>query len=166
MGRAKVKRKRIGHKEAASLRRLVERLKAYKIFQDDKGRRETKFNDRLIDYLRQNDVAVVNKNIATADFVGETFRPEFLLKGTGSYPLCAVECKRLTDKYAKARWKEGLSQALLYMHYYKAVVYLLYDFTKDASYSKAFGKGNRPESRFAKLLRDELDIRIIVLNPR
>ena len=69
--------------------------------------------------------------------MGEKFRPECLLRGTGKYPVCAIECKKLNDKFAKARWKEGLSQSLLYSQYYKAVIYVLFDYSTGARYQAA-----------------------------
>jgi hypothetical protein len=72
--------------------------------------------------------------------------------------LCCVECKRLTENSAKGRWKEGLSQALLYSAVYKAVVLVLFDFTKDSRYFKKLGPGNTVESRFATRLRHDYNI--------
>jgi hypothetical protein len=72
--------------------------------------------------------------------------------------LCCVECKRLTENSAKGRWKEGLSQALLYSAVYKAVVLVLFDFTKDSLYFKKLGPGNTVESRFATRLRHDYNI--------
>jgi hypothetical protein len=87
------------------------------------------------------------------------------VRGTGTYPLCAIECKKLNDQFAKVRWKEGLSQALLYAHYYKSVIYVLFDYTSGAAYAHAFGQGNRVESRFAKQLRETANVYIVVLSP-
>lgn len=165
MARKRTPRKRIGHKEAAALNSLRKHVKAYKIFRQNRTQGETRFNDRLIDHLRQMDDQVENTNIHPASFVGEIFRPECFLRGKGKYPLCAIECKKLTDKFAKARWKEGLSQSLMYMHHYKSVIYVLYDFTSQGSYAKAFGRGNRSESGFAKLIRDSLGVHIVALKP-
>src|SRR5229473_2526466 len=123
--------------------------------------RETSFNDRLMDHLRQNPhpLDVRNKKIPAAEFVGEQFRPEFYVRYHGRQ-LCCVECKRLTEKQAKGRWKEGLSQAILYSAVYKAVVLVLFDFTKDSRFFKKFGPGNSVESRFAAKLRHDYNIYI------
>jgi len=59
-----------------------------------------------------------------------------------------------------------LSQCLLYAHYYKAVVYLLFDYSKKAAYADAFGRGNRAESVFAKELRKSANVHIVILKPQ
>ncbi len=166
MGRNPTPRKRLGHLEARELTRLTKIVKSFKIFGRHKSKGETVQNSWLINYLNQNDVLVENVNIHPATFVGETFRPECCLRGTGKYPICAIECKKLTDKYAKARWKEGLSQAMLYKHHYKAVLYVLYDYTKGGVYAKAFGRGNRTENQFAKQLREDFGVEIIAIRPQ
>ena len=159
MGRQREKQVRIGKKEGQIVAAMVEKIRGYRVFRAMGKQRETSFNDRLMDYLRQNPnpLDVSNKNIPSAEFVGEVFRPEFYAM-RGSRPLCCVECKRLTEKSAKGRWKSGLSQALLYSAVYKAVVLVLFDFTKDSRYSKKFGPGNTVESRFAARLRHDYNI--------
>jgi hypothetical protein len=153
MGRRSVPQKRMGKKEAGQFGALLKAVKNFKIFPKQKKLGETKFNAFLINYLLQREIGVENVNIIPAKFVGEVFRPECLLRGSGHYGLCAIECKKLNDQYAKARWKEGLSQALLYAQYYKAVIYVLFDYSSGAEYASAFGRGNRVESRFANELR-------------
>lgn len=162
MGRLKEKQKRVGKKEDKQIRKLLKKIENYKIFSEMKRDRETKFNARLMDFIRQdpNSLEVTNKNIPPAEFVGETFRPEFYI-GTKT---CAVECKRLTDGSAKAKWKEGLSQALLYSEVYKAVILVLFDYTKNSDYYKRFGRGNSIESRFRKKMRDN-NIHTVLLKP-
>lgn len=164
MGRRREKQVRIGQKEKKVVTSLVKKIKGYRVFRDMGNQRETSFNDRLMDHLRQNpnSLDVSNKNIPAAQFVGEQFRPEFYVKHHGR-KLCCVECKRLTQKHAKGRWKEGLSQALLYAAFYKAVVLVLFDFTKDARFFKKFGPGNTVESRFAAQLRHDYNIFISVV---
>lgn len=159
MGRRREKQVRIGKRENKVVTSLVRKVKGYRVFRAMGNQRETSFNDRLMDHLRQNPnpLEVSNKNIPAADFVGEQFRPEFYVK-QGRRPLCCVECKRLTEKHAKGRWKEGLSQALLYSAVYKAVVLVLFDFTKGARFSLKFGPGNSVESRFAARLRHDYNI--------
>jgi hypothetical protein len=165
MGRKITPQKRMGKKEAGRFGAVLKEVKAFKIFPQDKKLGETKHNAFLINHLLQSDLKVENKNITPAKFVGETFRPECLVRGTGTYPLCAIECKKLNDQFAKARWNEGLSQALLYAHYYKSVIYVLFDYTSGAAYADAFGRGNRVESRFAKELREAVNVYIVVLSP-
>jgi hypothetical protein len=111
--------------------------KAFKVFQHQKKLGETKLNAFLINHLLQCSLNIEKRNINVARFVGEKFRPECLLRGTGKYPVCAIECKKLNDKFAKARWKEGLSQSLLYSQYYKAVIYVLFDYSTGARYQAA-----------------------------
>ena len=166
MGRKRITQKRIGKKEQRKINILIAKLKTYRIFSNMKKQRENEFNNRLMDHLRQNPnpLEVNNVGIPAPVFVGETFRPEFYL-GSKKKPLCAVECKRLTEHTAKARWKEALSQTLLYSEIYKSVIAVLLDFTSDARYHRAFGKGNNPETRFAKRLREQENIQIIVLKP-
>lgn len=164
MGRRREKQIRIGRKERQAVVSLIKKIKEYRVFLDMKSQRETSFNDRLMDHLRQNPnpLEVSNKKIPTAAFVGERFRPEFYVKH-GSRRLCCVECKRLTERSAKGRWKQGLSQALLYSAVYKAVVLVLFDFTKDSRFFKSFGPGNSVESRFAARLRHDYNIFISVV---
>jgi hypothetical protein len=165
MGRKSTPQKRMGKKEQGQFGALLKNVKNFKIFSQQNTLGEVELNKFLINNLLQRSLGVKNKNIPPAKFVGETFRPECFLEGTGQYPLCAIECKKLNDKYAKARWKEGLSQALLYGHYYKAVIYVLFDYSSAAKYAEAFGRGNRVESRFAAQLRKAANVHIVVLRP-
>jgi hypothetical protein len=164
MGRRREKQVRIGASEKKVVASLVRKIKGYRVFRGMRNQRETSFNDRLMDHLRQNPnpLDVINKNIPVATFVGEQFRPEFYVKHHGRQ-LCCVECKRLTQNDAKGRWKAGLSQALLYSAVYKAVVLVLFDFTRDSRYFKKFGPGNAVESRFAAQLRRDYNIFISVV---
>jgi hypothetical protein len=165
MGRTSVPQKRLGKIEAGQLGALIKSVRDFKIFNDQKKLGETALTKHLINYLKQRDIHFENTKIDTAKFFGETFRPEGLLRGSSKrYPLCAIECKKLDDSSAKIRWKEGLSQALLYGQKYKAVIYILFDYTKGAKYESAFGRGNRAENRFAKQLR-ETNLYIIALKP-
>lgn len=164
MGRPREKQVRIGAKEKKVVASLVRKIKAYRLSREMRNQRETDFNDRLMDHLRQNLLDVSNKNIPSARFVGEQFRPEFYVKH-GQRQLCCVECKRLTEKSAKSRWKEGLSQALLYSEVYKVVVLVLFDFTKHSRFFKSFGPGNTVESRFAAKLRQDHNIFIAAVKP-
>jgi len=156
----------MGKKEAGHFSALLKKVKAFKVFRHQKNLGETRLNGYLINYLQQSGISVENKNIISARFVGEVFRPECLLRGSGKYPLCAIECKKLNKRCAKARWKEGLSQTLLYAQYYKAVIYVLFDYSNEAAYAAAFGRGNRVESSFAKKLRETINVYVIVLRPQ
>jgi hypothetical protein len=166
MARRRIVQKRMGKVEVGQFSALLKEVRAFKLFPQHTHFGETKLNALLINYLLQRDLNIENKNITSAKFVGETFRPECLLRGSGKYPICAIECKKLDDRSAKARWKEGLSQSLLYSHYYKAVIYILFDYSSGARYAVAFGVGNRVESRFAKELRKGSNVHIVVLKPR
>jgi hypothetical protein len=165
MGRKQIVQKRMGKVEAGQFSAVLKEIRAFKIFPPQKKLGETKLNAFLINHLLQRNLNIENTNITPAKFVGETFRPECLLRGYGKYPICAVECKKLNDQFAKARWKEGLSQSLLYSHYYKAVIFILFDYSSGARYAAAFGPGNRVESRFAKELRTGSNVHIVVLQP-
>ena len=105
MGRQREKQIRIGKKKRKDVTSLVKKIKVYRVFRDMQRQRETAFNDRLMDHLRQDPhpLSVSNKKIPSAEFVGEQFRPEFYAL-RGKHPLCCVECKRLTEKSAKGRW--------------------------------------------------------------
>lgn len=163
MGRQKTKQVRIGRKENRLVRKLSKKIREYKLYKANK-KGETYYNSQLLNWLKQDDLLKVNlsnTSIPPANFAGETFRPEFYLKNK----LCAIECKRLTEKYAKSKWKEGLSQALLYAHTYKMVFLIFFDFTKESKYTTAFGRGNLKENSFAKKLKTENRISIISLKP-
>lgn len=166
MARRKTPRKRLGHLEAKHIDRIRRAIRAFRLTAADGDLPETAINSRLIAALKAADPTVVNTNIASISFAGETFRPECCIRAAGAHHLVAVECKRLiTPKPAKALWKEGLSQALLYLQRYKTVFLVLYDFTPSCAYACAFSRGNRLESRFAAWARETLRLRIIVLGP-
>jgi len=167
MSRKPEKQKRIGAQEKKQIASLIRKIKRYRIFAAMKNQRETRFNDRLMDYLRQppDPLDCSNRDIPVAEFIGEQFRPEFYLGRQPERRLCAVECKRLTNKAAKSRWKEGLSQAILYSSVYKYVVLVFLDFTTGSKYAEKFGPGNKPETRFAKKLKDSTSIHILILKP-
>lgn len=155
----------MGKVEAGQFGALLKEIKAFKVFPQQRKMGETELNAFLINHLLQRELNVENRKITVAKFVGETFRPECLLRGSGTYPICAIECKKLNEQFAKTRWKEGLSQCLLYAHYYKAVIFVLFDYSSGARYATAFGPGNRVESRFAKELREGNRIHIVVIAP-
>ncbi|MGB9153505.1 MAG: hypothetical protein WCD70_10510 [Alphaproteobacteria bacterium] len=162
-GRKPEPQKRIGKNERKKLNAVIKAIKNHKVFHDQKKEHETRFNDRLRHSLRQKNFEVINKG-ASVTFVGETFRPEFYVPNGSGELFCAIECKRLTEAYAKPRWKEGLSQAVIYSILYKAVILVLYDYTKDGKYKKKFGAGNKAESRFVSALR-ESNVYIVVIRP-
>jgi len=165
MGRTSISQKRLGKIEAGQLGALIKCVRDFKIFNDQKKLGETALTKHLINHLKQHAIHFENTKIDAAKFFGETYRPEGLLRGSSKrYRLCAIECKKLDDKSAKTRWKEGLSQALLYGQKYKAVLYILFDYTRGAKYESALGRGNRAENRFAKELR-ETNLYIIALQP-
>jgi hypothetical protein len=166
MPKTREKQKRVGPVERKLIAILVRKAGDYSIFRDMRKKKETAINHLLMHSLRQkpDPLMVSNKAIPVAKFVGEQFRPEFyLLKGTRA--ICAVECKRLTEKGAKGAWKAGLSQALLYSAVYKAVVLIFYDFTSDGRYHHAFQENNSPESRFAKKLARKDKVQVVVIKP-
>jgi hypothetical protein len=164
MGRKAIPRMRIGAYEKGRIGIARRKLKEYRIFWSQRHEGETALNKLLIDHLRQqpSPLHVENSNIPCAQFFKEKFRPEAFFETRPGKKLFAIECKRLTQKSAKGRWKEGLSQALLYATSYKHVFLVLFDFTKTNLYHKAFGKGNTSESRFAAKLRRLHNLDIIV----
>lgn len=165
MPKKKSPQKRLGTKEAAMVATAVKALRNYEVFKIHKTKKETFFNHLVLVHLLHKKLPVKNKNIHCASFVGETFRPECFVKGSSKYPLLAVECKKLTDHSAKSRWKEGLSQCLLYSHEFKAVILLLYDFTKSGAYYSALSSKKRLEYKFAQRLWKTQHIKIIALKP-
>jgi len=165
-GRRKTARKRLGHIESRRVAKLFRATKAFQLTYATPIPKEVTINAQLIASLKAVDSGIKNKAIPATKFVSETFRPECYISGSGSYDLFAVECKRLTSNAAaKKLYKEGISQALLYLQRYKVVFLVLYDFTTGAKYHAAFGPGNRLESRFSGWTQKELGLRIIVLKP-
>jgi len=158
--------KRIGKNESATLNAAIKQIASYKILRQDKARRETFFNHLLYRHLAQVEQNVTNVNIHSATIIGETFRPEFYIKGTSSAPLFCVECKKLTDVTAKARLKEGLSQALVYSNEYKCVLLVFYDYSKSASYNSYFAKSGSSEKKFSDNLWKHHRIKIIFVVPQ
>jgi hypothetical protein len=158
-------RKRIGNKEQAVLNKALKLVRSFQIFKQHKNKGETYVNNLLINHLQQK-LPVKNRDIHCAEMVGETFRPECFIQGSGEIPLCAFECKKLTDASAKSRWKEGLSQAILYSHCYKAVVLIFYDYTKSGEYSEAFASKMSIESQFVESLREAFRIYVVVIRPQ
>jgi hypothetical protein len=158
-------RKRIGPKEQLVLNSVLKTTRSYQIFKQSKNEGETYFNNQLINVLKQS-VDVENRKIHMAKLFAETFRPECYVKGAGDIPLIAFECKKLNEQFAKARWKEGLSQAILYSHFYKSVVLLFYDYTKGGRYAEALNGKGTPEAQFAESLRDAFRIYIVALKPQ
>ena len=164
MGRKHTPQKRITKTERRIVAQLEHRVKTFPLSRDDSRKGEVHFNYLLLSHLRQW-LEVRNKKIPSVDFFAERFRPD-LYVGSQHKRLCAVECKKLKAfKSAKARWKEGLSQALVYSAKYKVVLLVLFDFTKDLRYYTALGRGNKPESTFATKLRRQSNVQIIALRP-
>ena len=164
MARLKQPQRRVGSNEKALILALERAVLIFRLLPEWKTRKETWINDRLIAHLKAKSDALVNRKIAAVKFAGETYRPECCVKGTSAaFHLLAIECKHLRGTYGKRLWKEGVSQAIHYRSKYKAVFLVLYDFTKAGTYSVAFGRGNKHESRFRREMREELGIRIIVL---
>jgi hypothetical protein len=166
MARRKQPQRRVGENEKRTILALERAVVSFPLHPAWKKRKETWINNRLIAHLKEKSAEVVNKQIASVKFAGETYRPECCLRGkSNAFHLLAVECKHLRGVYAKRLWKEGVSQALHYRSRYKAVFLVLYDYTKAGIYSLAFGRGNKHESRFRREMREELGVRIIVLRP-
>ena len=106
MARKQIVQKRMGKIESGQFGALLKEVRAFKIFPHQKKLGETKLNAFLINYLLIRNLNIENKNISPAKFAKETFRPECLLRGSGKYPICAIECKKLDGRFAKARWKD------------------------------------------------------------
>jgi hypothetical protein len=163
MPRLPDRRMRIGAHEKREITQFIQSVKAYRFRWSMKGDGENAMNERLMNVLLQK-FDVINRSIPSTILFGETFRPEFYLR-FNKKPLLAIECKVLNDRYAKGRWKEGLSQAIHYSHLYKSTVFLLYDFTNDGRYCKALGRGNKLPSKLAKRMREDSRIYIIGIKP-
>lgn len=157
--------KRIGPAENASVEKAIKHLARYKVFWQDRKKNETFFNHLLYRHLAQVDNRVTNNGIRSVTLVGETFRPEFCIIGNKKYPLFCVECKKLSDKTAKARFKEGLSQALVYSNDYKCVLLAFYDFTKGSSYSACFTAARSSEKKFIDDLWKQHRIKVVFIVP-
>jgi hypothetical protein len=164
-GRRPTPRKRLGHIEAASVKKLLNVVKNFAFKKGDQKKRETTLNSRLIAALKVAVPAVTNKGIASVTLVGKRYFPECTLSGKAPYAVFAIECKKLHDHSAKRLFKEGLAQAMLYLSKTKIVVLFLYDFTTGAQYKKAFGPGNSDTSRLAGRSREDLGLHIVVRAP-
>ncbi len=166
MSRTHDKQVRLGKKERRTVTSTKTKLKNYVLSVANKKKGEVRLNDYLMDYLKQNPrpIAIKSSGIPSATFMGEIFRPEGFVKQSGRNLLC-LECKKLVDKYAKSRWKEGLSQAIHYRLSYKVVFYVLYDFTAGAKYSQKFGAGRKNETKLSRQMREKFNIYIIALKP-
>lgn len=158
--------KRIGINEQSSIDAAIKQLSHYKILKRDKGRKETFFNHLLFRHLVQIEPNATNNGIHSVTLVGETFRPEFCIRGNSQHPLFCVECKKLTEATAKARFKEGLSQSLVYSNDYKCVLLVFYDFTKHDHYTKSFTKRGSPERKFLDGLWKQHRIKVIFVVPQ
>jgi hypothetical protein len=155
--------KRVGKNEQVLLNKALASIHKFNVYKQHKARGETFFNHLLIQHLRQGKVPVKNQSIHPAKLFGERFLPECFLAGSGVLPLFAIECKKLTDTTAKGRWKQGVSQAILYSHCYKAVALVLYDYTKGATYTQALALKRSPEAAFAESLREAFRIYVIAV---
>ena len=157
--------KRTGPVEQAAVNTAIRQIAHYKVFEQDKKRKETFFNHLLYRHLLQVEPRVTNQGIHSVTLVGETFRPEFCIRGGGEYPLFCVECKKLTDVTAKARFKEGLSQSIVYSHEYKCVLLVFYDFTEKANYSQSFSVASSAEKKFIDSLWKQHRIKVVFVVP-
>jgi hypothetical protein len=166
MARQKIPQRRLGKNEQLVVKKVLGVIEKFKVHAADKPKHETTINNRLIKRLQTAVPAVRNKVIGDILLVNERYRPECSLAGGGEHELLAVECKRLTTlKRAKAVFKEGLAQALIYLQRYKVVFFVLYDFTPGKVYKKKFGVGNRSESRLRAALRRDLRLYLVVRSP-
>jgi hypothetical protein len=166
MGRQPEKQVRLGKNERKTVTATKTKLKNYVLSATNKKKGEVRLNDYLMDHLKQNprSVPIQSSSIPSVTFMGETFRPEGFVEQSGKNLLC-LECKKLVDKFAKSRWKEGLSQAIHYRLSYKVVFYVLYDFTAGAKYSQKFGAGRKNETKLAREMREKFNIYIIAIKP-
>lgn len=157
--------KRIGPAEMDLVNISIKLILRYRILPQDHARKETFFNHLLFRHVAQTIKQATNKDIHSVGLISETFRPEFFVKGSKRFPLFCVECKKITDATAKSRFKEGLSQALVYSTDYKCVLLVFYDFTKDARFSRQFKGARRAERRLIDTLWEWHKIRVIFVNP-
>jgi hypothetical protein len=158
--------KKLGPKEKGDVDKAINRISKYKVLKKDKKKKETFINHLLFRDLAQIEPRVTNANIHTVELNGERFRPEFFIKGSKNHPLFCVECKKLTDQTAKSRFKEGLSQALVYSTDYKCVLLVFYDFTKGSHYSVRSQKKNSSENKLIQKLWDMHRIKVLFVVPQ
>ena len=92
-GRPRTPQKRLGKHQAKLFKALVRAIKRFRVHDSDARARETTLNTRLIKKLRHVDSRIVNRDIESVGFVGETYRPECSLTDHGVHPLFALECK-------------------------------------------------------------------------
>lgn len=160
----KLKNRRIGPKEKKLFNKFLNKIKKYRIEWSMKNKKETYWNSRLYGILFNTKFDVINRKFPETIFVGEKFRPDIVLN-TKKRKLCAVECKLIREKNAKGKYKEGLSQALLYSQHYKTVILLYYDFTNDSRYYNAFKKQRSTARKLGDILKLKNKIYIIVIKP-
>ena len=158
--------KRIGKNEKSAVAAVLKKVRSHVVFKQDRKRNETFFNHRLYRDVKAKVPATENRKIWAARLVGETFRPEFFLTSGKASPLLCAECKKLTDQSAKSRFKEGLSQALLYANEYKTVLLVFYDYTTGAKYSAAFANKKGGEARLAAQLLLKHRIHVMFMVPQ
>ena len=84
MPRGKSRQSRIGKNERKHLQSFVKYVGGYRISKKNARDKETKFNDRMRDYLWQSRFDVENRNIPVTKVVGEIFRPEFFVKSNNT----------------------------------------------------------------------------------
>lgn len=163
MGRKKETRKRIGHNEQAKVTAVLKGIRSFPLRKADLTKRETTLNKALLSHLSGLGVAIGSKRIPVIQFLGERFFNDGYVAKSGAFPLCCIECKKMTDSNVKRVWKEGLAQCLLYTTKYKYVFYVLYDFTTGGLAARGFGKGRKTESTLARWLREGERLDIVVI---
>ncbi len=163
MGRTPESRTRVGEHEEKLLDKIRRRIRSFPLAVGRSAERETVFNAELLGHLRADGIDIENSKIPSITILGETFRPEGYVDEGKARPLCCLECKRMLDHNAKAVWKEGLAQSLLYAIDYKHVYFIIYDFTASGLAEREFGPGNKSASSLARRLREEERIDIVVI---
>lgn len=160
--------KNLGPIEKKHIKKIQDKLFNYKIDKSKTKLGETEINKLIINYIDNSlkDVNFVANNIPSVDLFDEVFRPEAYLKIKGDNTVC-IECKKLSDKNKpKARFKEGLSQAIIYRSYYKYVFLVLIDFTKGSKYKNKLSRKNKKEYKFIKKLLIDHRINTIIISPK
>ena len=169
MSRLKQKRIRLGSLEKKLCKTVKRRIKKMPLWTSQAATHENALNRKLKRYLEQTipQLVLIDRRIRRIEFAGEDYRPEYFFQRIGAaYPLLAFECKKMTQHSHKRNFKEALSQALLYSSLYKQVFLVLYDFSRKRIYSSAFGRGNKHENGFARLLRDTHNIEIVSISAK
>src|SRR6266568_5305554 len=132
MARRKKPRYRLGSDERRLVSCLSAAINRFVLWTAEAGYHENRLNRKLARHLTNSipHLQLANNRIAVTRFVGEEYPPEYFICGTGKYPLCCFECKKIPRRKSKKNFMTALSQALLYSALYKWVFLVLYVFRR------------------------------------